>query len=69
MLSELIMNDPQDHIMANTWRLIFAGTAHSTRSMVAHHSATDFAELEEVLPEYRLIGYSLADNTPHRRCN
>ncbi len=69
MLSELIMNDPQDHIMANTWRLIFAGTAHSARSMIVHHSATDFSELEEILPEFRLIGFSLADSTPHRQYN
>ena len=69
MLSELIMNDPQDHIMANTWRLIFEGTARSTRFALPVQPKTNFAELEEILPEYRLIGFSLADKTPHRRYN
>ena len=56
---EPMMADPADHIMANTWRLIFERKSHySTTGRTA--TKTDFKLLEQVLPEYRLIGLCLA---------
>jgi hypothetical protein len=57
---EPIMADPSDHIMANTWRLIFERRSQSSTTGHAATS-TDFALLEEILPEYRLIGLCLAE--------
>jgi hypothetical protein len=70
MFNQPFMNNPQDHIMANTWRLIFE---HKSRPAVLETHiqpvAADFAVLEQLLPEYRLIGLCLADNQPQRRYN
>jgi hypothetical protein len=63
-INELIMNHPNDHIMANTWRLIFEHTARV--SSQASASKSDFTILEQLLPEYRLIGLSLADEKGQR---
>jgi hypothetical protein len=63
-----IMSNAHDHIMANTWRLIFDRTARST--LANPFSLTpDFSLLEQLLPEYRLIGLSLADKNKPRRLN
>ena len=63
-----VMDNSHDHIMANTWRLIFE------RHQPSHHltlkqSALDFSILAQLLPEYRLIGLSLADRSKKRRVN
>jgi hypothetical protein len=63
-INELIMNHPNDHIMANTWRLIFEHTARIPTQATA--SKSDFNILEQLLPEYRLIGLSLADERSKR---
>lgn len=63
-VNELIMNHPNDHIMANTWRLIFEHTARNSTQTPA--SKSDFTILEQLLPEYRLIGLSLADERAQR---
>ena len=62
---ESIMTDPADHIMANTWRLIFE---RRSQAPTAGHAATntDFTLLEQVLPEYRLIGLCLAEEKKDR---
>ena len=62
---EPMMADPTDHIMANTWRLIFERTSHHP---VTDHAGTrtDFSLLEQLLPEYRLIGLCLAEENNDR---
>ncbi len=69
MFNNPMMCDAQDHIMANTWRLIFEGQSKSTAPNVSNQSPTDFSVLEQILPEYRFIGLCLADETPQRRYN
>jgi hypothetical protein len=56
-LNDIIMGTPQDHIMANTWRLIFERDPRPKAS--SRPVRPDFARLSEVLPEYRLIGLHL----------
>ena len=65
--NESILNHPNDHIMANTWRLIFEHTARLPIEAAA--SKSDFTILEQVLPEYRLIGLSLAEERAQRHHN
>ena len=60
------MKNPHDHIMANTWRLIFE---HSTRTTLPQTEQRDLSKLEKLLPEYRLIGFALASNRHQRRVN
>lgn len=56
-----------DHIMANTWRLIFERKARSLTSHTTPPAIPDFSVLEQLLPEYRLIGLALAgDKNQHR---
>ncbi len=64
--NEVVLGSIQDHIMANTWRLIFE--YRSGRSPVSNtpKPAPDFSRLAEVLPEYRLIGLHLAGNSQRR---
>jgi hypothetical protein len=62
-----IMNSSRDHIMANTWRLIFEGKSRPSLTSLASPSIPDFSILEQLLPEYRLIGLCLADNNKKRR--
>jgi len=59
-MNDTLMSDPHDHIMANTWRLIFEGKNSVTRAGSTAQTEIDFNILEQVLPEYRLIGFSLA---------
>lgn len=70
MFNQPDMDNPQDHIMANTWRLIFE---HKSRAAVREPqiqpSIADFSVLEQLLPEFRLIGLCLADNHTRRRYN
>ena len=62
-----LMSSSHDHIMANTWRLIFERPQPISTNSVPR-PIPDFAVLEELLPEYRLIGLCLADsNTQPRR--
>jgi hypothetical protein len=62
---ESMMADPTDHIMANTWRLIFERTSHRPTTDQAG-TRTDFRLLEQLLPEYRLIGLCLAEEKANR---
>ena len=62
---ELMMVDPADHIMANTWRLIFERTSRRPTTNQAG-PRTDFTLLEQLLPEYRLIGLCLAEEKTDR---
>jgi hypothetical protein len=59
-LNKLLMSHPHDHIMANTWRLIFERESASKSTSSSSQSIPDFTLLEQVLPEYRLIGLTLA---------
>lgn len=59
--SQPIIDSASDHIMANTWRLIFEGKGRPAGSTFTRRPATDFFVLEELLPEYRMIGLYLAD--------
>lgn len=52
------LTEPNDHIMANTWRLIFEGNFRRS-SKTSTPAKTDFSLLEQLLPEYRLIGRCL----------
>jgi hypothetical protein len=64
------MSDAHDHIMANTWRLIFDRKARpSTTTSLPSSPIPDFSTLEQLLFEYRLIGLSLADNMKSGRLN
>lgn len=66
-ISESLMGHPNDHIMANTWRLIFEHRVEQPSGVASPaRTVADFTLLEQLLPEYRLIGFSLADNK-HRR--
>jgi hypothetical protein len=62
-----IMNSSRDHIMANTWRLIFERKSRPSTLSLISPSIPDFSVLEQLLPEYRLIGLCLADNNKNRR--
>ena len=62
-----IMNSSHDHIMANTWRLIFERKSRPSTTSIISPSIPDFSILEQLLPEYRLIGLCLADNNKNRR--
>ncbi len=64
-----LMGNTQDHIMANTWRLIFDRTARRPSSSAPSTTGPDFLLLEELLSEYRLIGLSLAEKGNPRRLN
>lgn len=64
-----IMSSDHDHIMANTWRLIFDRTARPSTTSLSSSSVSDFSILEQLLSEYRLIGLTLADKNKNRRLN
>lgn len=61
-----LFNHPNDHIMANTWRLIFEQQPRTSNSKALPTLPTDFGMLEQILTEYRLIGLTLADGD-HKR--
>ncbi len=65
-INEFIMSHPYDHMMANTWRLIFERKSASTMATPSPQSIPDFTMLEQLLPEYRLIGLALANNEQRR---
>jgi len=67
MFNNPIMQHPHDHIMANTWRLILEQKFRPLKSNAPVQSPTNLEILEQVLPDYRLIGLSLADNRIPRR--
>ena len=67
--SQPITGSASDHIMANTWRLIFEGKSRPADSNSARRAVTDFSVLEELLPEYRMIGLYLADARKEGRYN
>ena len=69
MLSELILLHPSDHIMANTWRLIFKHKSTPPDAKTHKPTVDDSLAFEELLSEYRLIGLSLADAHAQRRYN
>lgn len=56
---ESSLTEPNDHIMANTWRLIFERNSRRS-SKFPTPPKPDFSLLEQLLPEYRLIGRCLA---------
>jgi hypothetical protein len=64
-----IISSDRDHIMANTWRLIFDRTARPSSTSLPSPIISDFSILEQLLPEYRLIGLSLTDKNQARRLN
>jgi hypothetical protein len=55
--------------MANTWRLIFERQIEPAQPTLQAQSKPDFMLLEQLLPEYRLIGLALADHPKQRRLN
>ena len=69
MLSELILLHPSDHIMANTWRLIFKCKSKPLDARPQKPTIEESLAFEELLTEYRLIGLSLADAHARRRYN
>ena len=62
-----LFNHPNDHIMANTWRLIFEQQPKTSKTKVLPSLPNDFGILEQVLTEYRLIGLTLADDDHNRQ--
>jgi hypothetical protein len=67
--NDVIMSSFHDHIMANTWRLIFERQIEPAQPTLQAQSKPDFMLLEQLLPEYRLIGLALADHPKQRRLN
>ncbi len=67
--TEGVMSSFHDHIMANTWRLIFEGQPPPAAKTRPAGAAPDFTVLEQLLPEYRLIGLSLAGQAKQHRIN
>lgn len=61
------MQHPHDHIMANTWRLILEQKFRPLKPSAPAQSPANLDLLEQVLPDYRLIGLSLADDHRQRR--
>ncbi|MCB0191456.1 MAG: hypothetical protein KDJ65_05885 [Anaerolineae bacterium] len=59
-----LMKNPHDHIMANTWRLIFERGPQTPLTQAGQH---DLSKLEKLLPEYRLIGFALASSHKKQR--
>ena len=59
MLHDPFLTHPNDHIMANTWRLIFERNARNAPLNTHIDRLTDNT-IEELLTEYRLIGLALA---------
>ncbi len=55
--------------MANTWRLIFERKSRPVALKASAQPNIDFSVLEQLLPEYRLIGLYLADNQTQRCYN
>lgn len=66
---EFQMNHPRDHIMANTWRIILEGGIRSSAKMPSAELLEDFSVLEQLLPEYRMIGSSLVNGNDRKRPN
>jgi hypothetical protein len=64
-----VLASTNDHIMANTWRLIFERKSRSRRLSHDPRLAADFGVLEQLLPEYRLIGMLLAESKNRPRCD
>lgn len=64
---EPVLDSANDHIMANTWRLIFERKSRSSRPVFDPRLAPDFSVLEQLLPEYRLIGMLLAESKSRSR--
>lgn len=62
-----LFNHPNDHIMANTWRLIFEQQPKTSKTKALPSLPNDFGILEQVLTEYRLIGLTLADGDHNRQ--
>jgi hypothetical protein len=67
--NEFAMTHPHDHIMANTWRLIIERKSRPAAASQSSPCVDDLCLLEQLLPEYRLIGLCLADNSRKRRLN
>jgi hypothetical protein len=62
--NESILSNSRDHILANTWRLIFEHKLQPATVNLSH-PVPDFNLLEQLLFEYRLIGLSLAERKRH----
>ena len=62
-----LMKNPYDHIMANTWRLIFERGGQS--ALTTNKGQRDLSQLEKLLPEYRLIGFAIASSNGRGRAN
>lgn len=60
-----VLGNVQDHVMANTWRLIFE-RPYDHLTPTTPLPTPDFSRLAEVLPEYRLIGLAMAINHSRR---
>ncbi len=65
-INELILSHPYDHIMANTWRLIFERESSLSTATSSAQSIPDMTVVEQLLPEYRLIGLALANDKQRR---
>ncbi|MEW5958784.1 MAG: hypothetical protein AB1801_13710 [Chloroflexota bacterium] len=65
-MTDPLFNHPHDHIMANTWRLIFERKPQAASTSALPALPTDAGMLEQVLSEYRLIGLTLAENDKNR---
>lgn len=61
---ELHMKRPQDHIMANTWRLILERRSKDKTGKPM--PMIDLTILEQVLPEFRFIGLCLSQRQNKR---
>lgn len=67
MFQDSLITHRNDHIMANTWRLIFERKSRSADMKTHHKQLADASAFEDLLTEYRLIGLSLANSNSPRR--
>lgn len=67
MFQDSLMTHRHDHIMANTWRLIFERKSNPADIKTQIEQLVDDSVFEELLTEYRLIGLTLATPNHPRR--
>ena len=67
MFQDSLMTRRHDHIMANTWRLIFERQSTPAGIKTQIEQLANDSIFEELLTEYRLIGLTLANPNHPRR--
>jgi hypothetical protein len=67
MVQDSLITHRNDHIMANTWRLIFERKSRLADVKTQLQRLAYDTAFEDLLAEYRLIGLSLASSNFSRR--